>query len=218
MEMSLTHLRFAVGSPTGARSSIWWAAAEGPGDFYVGRRGIPSVKASLHATGEWQIEFTREAIEKGKAQPTVSAYPGQQARGRTRFIDKWTRPPERAPGLTKALLVRVPSSAVVPRAEGFLKKTHWTEAPAGRTVEYLLVLTPFSLWEMRGPEDVTHVGTIGADGAPEKLWVLSRQVDDREWLPRIETNYPQLEALATGINRDGTRLLIDRVPSTSPPR
>lgn len=129
MEMSLTLLRFSVGSPTGPRSSIWWAAAEGAGDFYIGRRGIPGIKVSLHASGDWQIGFTRDAIEKGKAQASLSAFPGQQARGRTRYIDKWTRPKERAPGLTKAIIVRVSSLAVVPRPTAFLKETHWTEPP-----------------------------------------------------------------------------------------
>jgi hypothetical protein len=93
--MSLAHLRFAVGSPSGPRSAIWWAKAEEPGDFYVGRRGIPGVKASLHATGDWQIEFTSEAIKKGKAEPTLSRYPGKQERWLTRVVDKWRRPAER---------------------------------------------------------------------------------------------------------------------------
>lgn len=79
----------------------------------------------------------------------------------------------------------------------------------------MLVLTPVRLTELLGPGDVSHVGTIAADGATEKLWVLSHHVNDGDWL-NVATNYPHLETFAAGIDPDGTRILIDIAPLMSP--
>src|SRR5919107_5267804 len=93
-------LRFAVGKPEGPRAHVWliWTAKNGS-DVYIAGYGFRrSEKVSLHERG-WRKAFL------AKDSPFV--LPGED-----RATDKWERPPEFAPGVTKALEIIVPASEV----------------------------------------------------------------------------------------------------------
>ena len=121
-------LRFAARADDGRMSAIWSVIATRSGDFYIARRGFPAVKASLHASGQWQLGCTQEAIKQGKAAESISRFPDQVGRGRTRHADRWVRPPATPEGLTKAFFIRVPERALCHR-DPTASRVTWLGAP-----------------------------------------------------------------------------------------
>jgi hypothetical protein len=98
-------VRFAVGDPEGARSAVWrlWTSRT-RSDVYVSAWALTSVlKVSLHESGRWRHAFTAEYTSRG----TPFVRPGQDRAG-----DRWDRPPEFAPGVTRAFEIMVPSAEV----------------------------------------------------------------------------------------------------------
>jgi hypothetical protein len=97
-------IRFAVGTPAGARSSVWrvWAAQDG--SIYVAARAIAGeFKASLHGSGDWRVGFTQESRARRKL----------LAPGRDRIIDRFSPPAETAPGMRRGFTIVIPWLAVV---------------------------------------------------------------------------------------------------------
>jgi len=75
-------------------------------DVYVAARVAASeMKVSLHASGKWRSAFTERHVQREDA--LISA-------DRDRAVDKWERPGEFAPGWTRAFVIVVPASEVVP--------------------------------------------------------------------------------------------------------
>jgi hypothetical protein len=71
------------------------------GDVYVSARALTSVlKVSLHESGDWRHAFTDT---RGMAHVP----PGQD-----RAMSRWHRPPEFAPGVTRAFEIIIPASEV----------------------------------------------------------------------------------------------------------
>jgi hypothetical protein len=91
---------FAVGSPSGPRSSVWVIKAPpDTRDVYVGNMSIIDfIKISLHQSGIW-----RYALTKGHARGTLPA-------GVDRVVERWHRPPEVVPGWTEALNIGSPTT------------------------------------------------------------------------------------------------------------
>jgi hypothetical protein len=76
-------IRFAVGSPTGLRSSTWriWSAKHTK-DVYLAARSIAGLqKVSLHETRSWSHSF----VSDERAKPFVTP-------GSSRHIDIWPAP------------------------------------------------------------------------------------------------------------------------------
>lgn len=128
-------VRFAVGRPEGPRSAVWrlWTNQS---DVYVSSRNVAVArKVSLHASGLWRAAYHGPGL--------VFVDPGQD-----RAFDKWERPPEAVPGLTVALLIRVPASEVMmpPHPEDMLDlrrvKIEWVPpAPEGHLTQFMVVFT-----------------------------------------------------------------------------
>ena len=96
-------VRFTVGEPKGSQSSVWRLWTHG-NDVYISLRDLTKVKkVSLHPSGRWRNAWAEEHVAKGS--PFVA--PGQD-----RATDKWERPPELAPGVTRAFDIVVPASEV----------------------------------------------------------------------------------------------------------
>jgi hypothetical protein len=107
MRKRIRGVRFAVGSTDGPRGSVWriWVNRN---DVYVAARVAASeMKVSLHASGKWRSAFTERHVQREDA--LISS-------DRDRAVDKWERPAEFAPGWTRAFVIVVPASEVVPSA------------------------------------------------------------------------------------------------------
>jgi uncharacterized protein YfaT (DUF1175 family) len=75
-------------------------------DVYIAARVAASeMKVSLHGSGVWRDAFTEKHLARENALIDSS---------RDRAVDRWSRPPEFAPGWTRAFAIIVPSSEVVP--------------------------------------------------------------------------------------------------------
>jgi hypothetical protein len=95
-------VRFAVGTPTGRRSSIYrlWTSKNSVDAYLAVRVVAGTQKISFHMkTGSWSHSF----VSAEKARPYVGA-------SGTRHIDIWRRPPDFAPGVTRAYTIIVPGT------------------------------------------------------------------------------------------------------------
>src|SRR5687767_14251758 len=98
-------VRFGVGEPASDRSSVWrvWVP-KGSNDVYIAARTLGgTLKVSLHVSGRWRTAFTSESASRG--------VPWLQP-GTDRALEKWNRPAEFVPGVTRAFVVTIPSSEV----------------------------------------------------------------------------------------------------------
>lgn len=131
-------VRFAVGKPEGPRAHVWllWTS-KNRSDVYITGYGFRrTLKVSLHESGKWRQAFTQEHVSG----PSPFVPPDED-----RTMDKWERPPEFAPGVTKAFEVLVPASEVtMPRQSGV--KPDWE----GKDV----------LWVTSPPEDFAVYFTV----------------------------------------------------------
>jgi hypothetical protein len=168
-------VRWSVGSATGARSTIWrvWAHRS---DVYIAARTVASdMKVSLHASGRWRAAFTEHHLTRPK--PLIPP-------GADRAIEKWTRPPEFAPGWTRAFLIIVPASEVV-TSEAVIEDADevlWFERPPDGWALHFDVL--FAAPEAAsapdgrgfataaGYEDTTEVVTVFNLANGDRLWVV----------------------------------------------
>jgi hypothetical protein len=102
-------IRFAVGHPQGltSNSSKCWASKQA--DVYiVCRDNFTEAKVSLHASGEWRMGFTQEAVRK---------CPGLLPKGRNRAWRIWRRPPPQIPDTVIAFRLLFPTSELAVRLE-----------------------------------------------------------------------------------------------------
>jgi hypothetical protein len=98
-------IRFAVGSPTGLRSSTWriWSAKHTK-DVYLAARSIAGLqKVSLHETWSWSHSF----VSDERAKPFVPP-------GSSRHIDIWPAPPSFGEGWRRGYCIIVPSTDLRP--------------------------------------------------------------------------------------------------------
>jgi hypothetical protein len=142
-------LRFSVGAPEGPRSPVWrlWAN-KNTSDVYLAARAIADqAKVSFHKSGKWRIGFTEQYANR----PNPYVQPGED-----RATDKWQRPPEVAPGITRAFFVMVPASELTVHkvASKFHPDTVWVPpAPIGRA-------TCFTIFFISPAVDITNIRGI----------------------------------------------------------
>lgn len=102
---SAFHVRFAIGSANGPRSSIWrlWTSKKPKSDVYLAARHVAGAfKASLHESGGWQVSFISEFVNTLRS---AGSWPRD-----SRHVDRWQRPTEISPGITLAFRIVVPAS------------------------------------------------------------------------------------------------------------
>ncbi len=88
-------IRFAVGPPHEARSSIWRLWVQG-NETYLSTRGLAStLKLSLHQSGKWRLAWTSDS--ELFAQGTND-----------RVEQRWERPPEFYPGWVHGPTIIIP--------------------------------------------------------------------------------------------------------------
>ncbi len=102
-EISLSTNRRLNTNAHRCQSGVWRLWTHGD-DVYISLRDLTKVKkVSLHPSGRWRNAWAEEHVAKGS--PFVA--PGQD-----RATDKWERPPELAPGVTRAFDIVVSASDV----------------------------------------------------------------------------------------------------------
>jgi hypothetical protein len=80
----------AVGSPDNLRSSIWRLWVQGDEVYFGARAMLPTLKVSLHKTGQWHIAWDKK-----------------QKNEKTRIIHRWRRPPPFLNGLVDGIGVLI---------------------------------------------------------------------------------------------------------------
>jgi hypothetical protein len=170
-------IRFGITDGSGKRAATWkcWTpVGAGKSDVYLTCRSIGyALKVSMHETGEWHIAYSEKFFAEN---PDALA-----DRPQGRFIDKWARPNEIAPGLTLALRIITPHSAVsIPIAS--LKRTiTWIpNSPPGQALEICTFFTsPYALvssWPGKNSMQTKLVGSMLLENN-EKIWVVYRTIE-----------------------------------------
>lgn len=212
-------VRFAVGSPTGLTSNAWRVWTTKQGDIYIAcRDNFKEAKVSLHASGQWRMGFTTEALAKN-----TDLIP----RDENRAWEVWNKPPASLPNTVTAFRLFFPTSELAVRAEQRVTKD-WKDvvyieaAPLGK-------LTAVTLFVTLGETTIRHESEpsfclasldIGnnrraqliAHGDPEGSipTVIERGVDEARKL--VESNGVQIPNEAYGYffghQNDGCRFIV----------
>jgi hypothetical protein len=233
-------IRFGVRSSDGLCSSVFrlWANPKAS-DVYLAAHSVSGdFKVSLQSSGKWRIGFT--AAQVGGRSPATRTRPPKASE--ERIVDRWPRPSEMAPGLTKAFAVLVASAGLtLPPAdsESDLADVSWCPTPeAKRLVEFLVFLSTPAVtlgdWPGRGASATTLIGSLLLANR-ETVWVVAQESDNvephrigrlspleggtrQEALARLFGPGPddRLRGLIHGTTREGLRCLYEAVSSTRP--
>ena len=132
-------VRFAVGKSDDLQSPVWrlWTSGNGSDVYLAARTIADQAKVSFHESRKWRLAFT----EKYASGPNPYVQPGED-----RATSKWQRPPEVAPGITRAFVIMVPASELTSPKVAFASKpdTVWVPpAPSGlATCLTIFFITP----------------------------------------------------------------------------
>jgi hypothetical protein len=160
-------VRFAAGSPTGTRASLWRLWTNPKGDVYLASRLLARrLKVSLHVGGRYRMAFT----DQHPADPTMD-----------RAFVKWERKDNIAAGLTRALsLPVVAADATIPcRADSRQLEIVWKPPPPAGQLGSVTVL--LGLFKHAAASGASWPGqrSMGTElvyrealGTSETLWVL----------------------------------------------
>lgn len=96
-------IRFCVGTPGGPRSAVWRLFVTRDDVYVFFRKLTDQVKVSLHETGDWQMAVDYNYVMRTDNPALVDG---------GRIFEKWRRPAERTPGVTIAMRLFIPSTAV----------------------------------------------------------------------------------------------------------
>jgi hypothetical protein len=221
-------IRFCAGTAGGARSAIWrlWATRN---DVYLSFRNLGGVlKVSLHETGDWRMALTNEYLQTDN--------PALIDGGR--FFEKWRRPAERTPGVTIAMRLVIPSTAVniPPGVQGEPAATRLV--PPAPSDWFTVVTVAFTNQQMteRWPGRSQGTNPIGQLTLPkgEQVWLVAHETetlpltqdpaDLKEQIRKTTAqtasernidlaSLPWPRIFLFGAQEDGARVLVD-VPTT----
>jgi hypothetical protein len=216
-------LRFAVGSPDGPRAGVWRLWAE-RNDVYIAARILGGAyKISLHESGDWREAFDSNYVRR---------HPELLPPGRDRTLERWPRPPELRPGLTRAFRILVPRSEVVGAASPLRssKQVTWVlPAPVGWLTCFTILLSTRDWLADEHPASGQATSRlVGRLELPrEVVWVvadelpvpegnrLALDLTKRAWqriraaiaaAGRVAT---EPRAVTSGVTEDGTRYYLD---------
>ena len=215
-------IRFGINDGAGNRATTWkcWSpVGVGKHDVYLACRGLGgALKANLHQTGRWHIAYSNSFFKENGDDPT------HQERGR--FIDKWPRPNEIAPGVTLAFRIVTPWSSVrIPYDKSNFKDIIWIpNANSGKATEIDIIITSSSTsvlgWPGKRSMNNQLLDYMQLDSG-ETLWVVYMEVEmptlpDKKITPKYykgksKENFEgeNMRMLLFGSEEDGCRVLYD---------
>jgi hypothetical protein len=178
-----------------------------------------SLKVSLHQSGNWHIAYSPQTFEE-KVEGAIPKFAD-------RFIEKWPRPPEIAPGITLAFRIVTPWSAVThPIQESDLTGIIWLpNAPEPKATEIDVFLvkptTPVSGWPGKRSVGTSLIGSIPLESG-ETAWAVYWVVPMPD-LSKVSKGVGQfykgasekdlegqgLRAIVYGAEPDGSRVVYD---------
>ncbi len=221
--MTQRALRFGIHDGAGRRAATWklWTeAAGGKSEVYLACRSLGgTLKASLHESGKWHIAYSRDAFEEHVK--------GAIPKFEDRYIEKWPRPSEFAPGITLAFRIVTPWSAVTHIIEDTnSKRVTWLpNAPERKATEIDILMTkptiPVTGWPGKRSMGTSLIGSIPLESG-ETVWAVYWVVDmpvstglgkgtGRFLKGRSEKDLDSegLRALVLGTAPDGSRVIYD---------
>lgn len=221
--MAQRALRFGVSDGTGRRGATWklWTETGGgrPEVYLACRELGGKLKASLHATGQWHVAYSEDVYTRD----VQGAIPSQK----DRFLERWPRPPEIAPGVTLAFRIITPSSAVTsPAAQSEARHVRWIpNATESQAIETDVFLTSpsatVSTWPGHRSMNTSLVGSFALEGG-ETAWAVYHVVTLPERPggtasgrfykgrgPEDLIGTDSLRALGFGAEPDGSRVIYD---------
>lgn len=220
--MAEQSIRFRITDGAGNRSATWkcWSPIDvGKHDVYLACRTLGgALKASLHQSEEWHIAYSNNFFEENVDDPS------HKEKGR--FIEKWPRPIEIAPGVILAYRIVTPWSAVnTPYGETNFKRMHWIpKANKGKATEIDIFITkPLTLvtgWPGKRSMNTKLVDTMKLDSG-ETVWIVYWEIE-MPTLPSVKTTPKyykgkskedlkgeSMRMLVFGSEKDGSRALYD---------
>jgi len=204
------------------RAATWkcWTASGGRSDIYLACRELKgAIKASLHESGNWHLAYSREFLDKNlDISPNESAH---------RYIHRWSRQPQIAPGVTLAFRIITPHSGInVPFYDSQYENiVRIPEPPDNKAIEIDIIITApntlVSSWPGKNSMNTELAGSMSLDSG-EKVWIVYRVID----MPAIKPVHGRpkyfknkgeddlvraenLRLLMFGNEKDGSRVIYD---------
>jgi hypothetical protein len=146
-----------------------------------------TLKASLHQSGKWHIAYSQRAFEE-RVKGVIPKF-------EDRYIEKWPRPPEFAPGITPAFRIVTPWSAITaPIIGSKVKRVKWLpNAPKPKATEIDILITQSTItvsgWPGKRSMGTSMIGSIPLESG-ETLWAVYWVVD-----------MPDLSSFGKGVGR-----------------
>jgi hypothetical protein len=216
-------LRFGIHDGAGRRATTWklWTeTSAGRSEVYLACRRLGGVlKTSLHESGKWHIAYSQRAFEE--------RVKGAIPKFKDRYIEKWPRPSEIAPGITLAFRIVTPWSAVsTPVKEDKFKGVTWLpNAPEPKATEIDILITEPTThatgWPGRRSMGTSFIGSFLLENG-EIVWAVYWVVDmpDFSSLGRGTGRFFKgknekdlkgegLKMLVFGTQADGSRVMYD---------
>lgn len=165
-------LRFGINDGHGLRAATWklWTETSGQkSEVYLACRSLGGkLKASLHQSGAWHVAYSKETFKNDVS----DALPDMD-----RYIQKWPRPAEIAPGVTLAYRIVTPWSATtIPIDNSSVKDMVWLPAapkPQATEIDILIVkpITVVSGWPGQRSMGTSLIGSMRLENG-ETVWAV----------------------------------------------
>lgn len=150
------HLRYQLSKNTG-KDELYLFCRELNGALHV----------SMHPSGRWHVAFESKFFDQN-VKKTIG--------DRNRFIQRWERPLEIRPGVTLALRIQTPASAIISKVADKDKKNAIIipSAPNGKATEIRIIITsPNVKLQTKKMFEISQFQMTGG----EKVYILSGVTD-----------------------------------------
>jgi len=179
-----------------------------------------ALKTSMHQSGKWHISFSNKTFEES-VRSTVSKF-------EDRFIEKWPRPADIAPGITLAYRIVTPYSSLTSAIQdgGKYKNVKWLpSAPESKATEIDILISKadksINGWPGKNTMGTYFIGSFPLENGDivwAVYWVIDMP-DMSKWgngtfhyfkdKNRKDLKSNSLKALVFGAEPDGSRVIYD---------
>ena len=162
----INQIRFGITDDNGHMAATWSISnPKTKSDIYVSCRELNGmIKTSLHESGSWHAGYSKEATEK--------YFEAKE----NKYIEIWEKPQPITPGVTLALRIVTPYSAITKPVGNISKEFTWIpNCATGYATEIDLIITTENTnlngWPGKNSMGTQLIGTIQlANG--EKAWLV----------------------------------------------
>lgn len=222
--MAQRSLRFGIKNNSGKRAATWklWTETSGGNsEVYLACRALGgTLKTSMHQSGKWHISFSNKTFEES-VKCTASKI-------EDRFIEKWPRPADIAPGIILAYRIVTPYSSITSSTQdgGKYKNVKWLpnalESKATE-IDILISKTETSIngWPGKNSMGTSLIGSFPLESG-EIVWAVYWVIDMPDMSKcengtlhffngknKKDLKSNSLRALVFGAEPDGSRVIYD---------